>query len=175
MSDRLAPEWLRSAPYWYYTHIEMGSPDVVTVRRAAADQLVSDRSPGTPVLRLHPHRGTTPIFAGDGLERGSIRPEGIFRGLRFVMRREGTPVWVLTVRSFVRKRHRLEIIDGDVWTFDMPFFLRRHLTGTVSGHERLLGRVGPTMRHWGFSVDADRETVDFLAAVAFMHWKWWCW
>jgi hypothetical protein len=39
----------------------------------------------------------------------------------------------------------------------------------------LLGRVGPTMRHWGFSVDADRETVDFLAAVAFMHWKWWCW
>jgi hypothetical protein len=46
MSDRLAPEWLHSAPYWYYTHIELGSPDVVTVRRAAADQLVSDRSPG---------------------------------------------------------------------------------------------------------------------------------
>jgi hypothetical protein len=91
------------------------------------------------------------------------------------MRREGTPVWVLTVRSFVRKRHRLQIVEGDVWTFDTPFFWWRHLTGTVRGHERLLGRVGPTKRHWGFSLDADRDTVDLLAAVAFMHWKWWCW
>lgn len=175
MNDRIAPEWLHSAPYWYYTHIELGSPDVVTVRRAAADQQVSDRSPGTAVLPIHPHRGTTPIFGVDGFERGSIRPEGILRGLRFVMRREGTTAWVLTVRSFVRKRHRLQIVDGDVWTFDTPFFWWQHVTGTVRGHERLLGRVGPTKRHWGFSLDADRDTVDLLAAVAFMHWKWWCW
>jgi hypothetical protein len=175
MSDRLAPQWLHSAPYWYYTHIQMGSPDVVTVRRAAVDQQVSDHSPGTPVLRIHPHRGTTPIFGLDGLERGRIRPEGISRGLRFVMRREGTPVWVLTVRSFVRKRHRLQIVGGDVWTFDTPFFWWQHLTGTVSGHERLLGHVGPTKRHWGFGVEPGRDTVDLLAAVAFMHWKWWCW
>jgi hypothetical protein len=55
MSDRIAPEWVHRAPYWYYTHIEMGSPDLITVRRAAADQQVSDRSPGTTVLRIHPH------------------------------------------------------------------------------------------------------------------------
>lgn len=70
MTDRIATEWLHSASYWYYTHIQMGSPDVVTVRRAdvvtvrraAIDQQVSDHSPGTPVLRIHPHRGTTPIL-----------------------------------------------------------------------------------------------------------------
>jgi hypothetical protein len=28
----------------------------------------------------------------------------------------------LTVRSFVRKRHQLQIVDRDVWTFDTPFF-----------------------------------------------------
>ena len=175
MGDRIAPEWLHSAPYWYYTHIELGSPDLVTVRRAAAGQQVSDRSPGTPMLRIHPHRRTTPIFDVDGLERGSIRPEGMLRGLRFVMRREGAPVWVLTVRSVVRKRHRLQIVDGDVWTFDTPFYWWQHLTGTVGGHERLLGRVGPMKRYWGFSLDPDRDTGDLLAAVAFMHWKWWCW
>jgi hypothetical protein len=175
MGDRMGPAWLHSTPYWYYTHIELGSPDVVSVRRAAADQQVSDRSPGALVLRIHPHRGMTPIFNGDGLESGSIRPEGIIRNLRFVMRRKGATVWVLTVRSFVRTRHRLQIVDGDVWTFDTPFFWWRQLTGTVSGHERLVGRVGPTKRHWGFSLDADGDTADLLAAVAFMHWKWWRW
>jgi hypothetical protein len=73
------------------------------------------------------------------------------------MRREGTPVWVLTVRSFVRKRHRVQIVDGDVWTFDTPFFWWQHLRGTVSGHERFgpcrpddeaLGLLaGPRRRH----------------------------
>ena len=175
MSSQIAPEWLQSAPYWYYTHIELGSPDVVTVRRAAADQRISASSPGTFVLRLHPNRGTTPIIGDDGLERGNIRPEGISRGLRFVMRREGTAIWVLTVQSFVRKRHQLQIVEGNNWTFDTPFFWWNHLTGTLDGHKRLLGRVGPRKNYWGFSVDPDTETLDLLAAIAFMHWNWWCW
>jgi hypothetical protein len=37
------------------------------------------------------------------------------------MRRHDAPTWALTVRSLVHKRHQLNIIDGDVWTFDTPF------------------------------------------------------
>jgi hypothetical protein len=175
MSGRNAPEWFHGAPYWYYTHVESGSPSVITVRRAAPDQQVSEQSPGTRVLRLQPHRGTTQIFDDDGLDRGSIRREGALLGRRFVMRRDGASVWVLTVCSLVRKRHRLQIVGGDVWTFDTPFYWWQQLTGTVNGHQRLLGRVGPRMTSWGFSVDADWDTVDLLAAVAFIHWKWWRW
>ena len=127
------------------------------------------------MLRLHPLRRATHIFSVDGVECGTIRPEGMFRGLRFVMRRDGAAVWVLTVRSLVRKRHRLEIVGGDVWTFDTPFFLRLHVTGTVGGRERLLGRVGPRKKNWGFVVDPDKDTLDLLAAVALIHWNWWRW
>jgi hypothetical protein len=81
MSDRIAPESFDPASYWYYTHIESGSPSVVTVRRAAADQEVCEDAPGICVLRLLPQRGTTHIVDVDGLDRGHIRPEGILSAL----------------------------------------------------------------------------------------------
>ena len=172
MSDRIAPEWLQSAPHWYYTHIERGLPSVITVRRATRDQEVSDQAPGTLVLRVRPRRGLTLIFDIEGHDRGNIRREG---ARRYILRQNDTAIWKLTLWSIVRKRHQLQMIGGDVWTFDTPFFRYRGVRGTVSDHERLLGAVGPTMRHWGFLVDANQITIDLLAAVAYMHWKWWCW
>ena len=172
MSDWTAPQWFEGAPHWYYTHIETGSPSVISVRRAPRDQEVSDQAPGMLVLQLRPARGITKIFDVEGFDRGSIRREGL---LRYVLRRNDTAIWSLTVRSLVRKRHEFQMIGGDAWTFDTPFFLRQSVRGAVSGQERLLGGVGPTKRHWGFVVDADRSSLDLLAAVAFLHWKWWCW
>jgi hypothetical protein len=49
------------------------------------------------------------------------------------------------------------------------------MRGTVSGDERLVGFVGPRMTDWGFLVNEERITIDLLAAVAFMHWKWSHW
>jgi hypothetical protein len=72
MSDRRAPQGLHSAPYWYYTHIQMGSPDVVTVRRAAVDQQVSDHSPGTPVLRSADPVHATAEVRGNLSNRGNV-------------------------------------------------------------------------------------------------------
>lgn len=172
MSDRTAPEWFEGAHHWYYAHIETGSPCVISVRRAPRDQDVSDQEPGTLVLQLRPARGITKIVDIEGFDRGRIRRVGI---LRYVLRRDDATIWVLTVRSPVRRRHHLKMVGGDAWTFDTPFFLRQSVRGAVNGQERLLGGVGPTKRHWGFVVDADRSSVDLLAAVAFLHWKWWCW
>jgi hypothetical protein len=114
VSNRIAPEWLHSAPILVLHAHRIGlarpghSPPCgcrpTGLRSISGDCRVADPS----------QRGPTPSFAVDGLERGSIRPEGILRVLRFVMRREGTTVWVLTVRSFVRQRHRLQMVDGDV-------------------------------------------------------------
>jgi hypothetical protein len=95
--------------------------------------------------------------------------------MRFVLRREGSVVWVLTVRSIVRKRHRLKAAGGMVWTFDTPFFWWQHLTGTVNGYPGLVGGIGPATQLWGWAVEPGRDTFDLLVAVAFLHWKWWRW
>ena len=91
------------------------------------------------------------------------------------MRRNGDPVWKLTVRSIVRNHHEFEPAVGVKWTFDTPFFWWQHLKGTADGVPRLLGEVGPTMRFWFMLVEPGRDTSDLLAAVAFMHRKWWRW
>lgn len=168
------PEWLNSVDYWYYSLIQRHS-DYVTVFRAAMDQEVSDERPGTPILRLEPRSRATRLFDAYGSEQGAIRSEGMVRGLRFVMRRNGNPVWVSTVRSFVRRRHRLQTADGQLWIFDTPFFWWQHLTGIIDGYDGLIGFVGPTKRHWGFAVEPLRDTFGLLSALAFMHWKWWRW
>jgi hypothetical protein len=113
------------------------------------------------------------VLAADGCEEGIIESEGIVPGGRYLMRRNGNPVWTLSAKSFVRKRHTLELTGGETWTFDTPFFWWQQLTGTACGVPKLLGYVGPTKRLWLIRVEPSRDTHDLLAAVAFMHRKWW--
>jgi hypothetical protein len=91
------------------------------------------------------------------------------------MRRDAELVWVLTVRSVVRRRHTLCPVGGDEWTFDTPFFWWQQLAGSLGGTLRLLGRVGPTKRLWFMVIEPGSDTPEVLAAVAFMHRKWWRW
>lgn len=168
------PGWLNDAQQWYYSQIDY-RPRRVTILAAADGQEVSDGTPGTPILRLDLRFGTARIVGVDERDHGVIRSEGTVPGLRFTMRRNDTLVWALTVRSIVRKRHQLAITDGDTWTFDTPFYWWQHLTGAVAGEPKLLGGVGPSKQYWGFWVEPARDTPDLLAAVAFMHWKWWRW
>ena len=175
MRDSAPPDWLNEARGWYYSHIEGRAPYGVTVHSAPADEEVSDERPGVLILRLQPRVRATEVFDADGYEQGIIRPEGILRGLQFAMRRDGAAVWVSTVRSIVRKRHRLWVTNGEVWMFDTPFYWWQHLTGAIGERRKLVGGVGPTTRLWGFGVEPGRDTLDLLAAVAFIHWKWWRW
>lgn len=43
---------------------------------------------------------------------------------------------------------RLQLTDGETWTFDTPFYWWQHLTGSLTGAPRLIGHVGPSKRIW---------------------------
>jgi len=167
------PCWLPEA-HWYYSEIGRQPANTVSVF-STADGEVSVTDPGTLVLRLELRVRTTRILNAGGHEEGVIRRDGWVPGLRFVMCRKESVTWALSVRSMLRKCHRLEIANGEVWAFETPFYWWPHLTGTVSGRSCLIGRVGPSKSLWGWALEPGRDSVDVLAAVAFMHWKWWRW
>jgi len=168
------PAWLNDARR-YYSVIGSESTDPVTVFNAPDGEDVSNLKPGKPCLHLKPCSGSVRVLSADGCEEGVIRAEGILPIFRHVMRQNGNPTWVLSVRSIVRKRHSLEPSVGEAWTFDTPFFWWQHLTGTAGGVSKLLGHVGPSKRFWFMWIERGRDTHELLAAVAFMHRKWWRW
>ena len=171
------PAWMNEAR-WYYSLIGGESAQPVSVFDASDCDEVSSESPGTLCLHLEPRFRHSPrlrVLDAGGREEGIIRSEGIVPGVRYVMRRSGNPVWTLSVRSFVRKRHTLVMADGDKWTFDTPFFWWQHLTGSSSCVPRLLGGVGPQVNIWLVWIEPGKDTHDLLAAMAFMHRQWSHW
>jgi hypothetical protein len=168
------PAWLNEASR-YYSEIGRQSGDPVSVFTAAGHGEVSSERPGTPCLYLEPLFRRVRVLDADKREQGIIRSEGIVPGVKYVMRRNGDPVWVLSVRSIVRKRHTLEPVAGEMWIFHTPFFWWQHLSGIVGGAPKLLGRVGSRKRFWLMWIEPGRDTRDLLAGVAFMHRKWWRW
>jgi hypothetical protein len=159
---------------WYYSRIDDRPRRIVSMFAAVDGQTVSDDQSGTEVLTLEPRLRSARLFDAEDNDRGTISAEGLVPG-RFVLRRDGVVVWTLQVRSLVRRRHRLEMAGGDAWMFDTPFFWWQHLSGSIAGIPTLLGGIGPSTRYWGFRVARHHETLDVIAAVAFMHWKWWRW
>ena len=139
------------------------------------DGEVTDGNAGTLRLRLQPAGRSLQVLDHEGRNEGVIRSEGVLRGTRWVMRRNENPVWTSSVRSVVRKRHRLRLVDGETWTFDTPFYWSQHLVGSVAGAPSLIGQVGPSKRIWLFGVEPGRENDHLLAAVALMHRNWWRW
>lgn len=166
-------DWLSEARV-FYSRIDEGSKDPVSVFIPPEGDMTAE-NPGTLRLRLRPVGRSLQVLDHQGNSEGVIRSEGRVRGIRYVMRRHEKPVWILSVRSVVRKRHQLHFTDGETWTFDTPFYWWQHLTGSVAGAPSLIGWVGPSKRIWLFDVRPGRETHDLLAAVALMHRNWWRW
>jgi hypothetical protein len=136
---------------------------------------VSSESPGALCLRLEPRHRHSPrlrVLDADGREEGVIRAEGLVPGVRYAMRRDGEPVWTLSVRSIVRKRHALEPAHGDSWTIETPFFWWQGLTGTALGVPRLIGGLGPLGCIWPMWIEPGWDTFELLAAIAFLHRQW---
>jgi hypothetical protein len=170
-SDR--PAWLSDARV-FYSRIEEASKDSVSVF-IPPDGEVSAENPGTLRLRLRRSGRSLQVLDHQERNEGVIRSEGLVRGVRHVMRRDENPVWTLSSRSVVHKRHRLRLTNGETWTFDTPFFWWQHLTGSLAGAPRLIGHVGPSKQIWLFGIEPGRETQDVLAAVALMHRNWGRW
>jgi hypothetical protein len=174
VKESLIPAWLDDAR-WYYSEIGEEWAQPVSVFSAHDLDEVSTESPGTLCLRLEPRFRYSPwlrVLDASGHEEGVIRSEGLVPGVRYSMRGNDDLVWLLSVRSIVRKRHVLELASGDSWTFDTPFFWWQNLTGTALGVPRLIGGVGPSMWIWGMGIEPGRDTLHLLAAVAFMHRQW---
>ncbi len=177
MDKSRRPAWLDDAR-WYYSLIGEGSAQPVSVFDATDCDEVTSEPPGTLCLRLEPRFRYSPrmrVLDADGREEGIIRPEGLVPGVRYAMRRDGGLVWTLSVRSIVRKRHALKLANNDLWTFHTPFFWWYHLMGTTLGVPRLVGTVGPGLWVWQMWIEPGRDTIDLLAAVAFMHRQWFHW
>jgi hypothetical protein len=171
------PAWLDEAR-WYLSVIgEEESADPVSVFDASGLDEVNSESPGTLCLRLEARYLSSPrvrVLDAGGREQGIIRSEGLVPCVRYAMRRNGELVWKLSVRSIVRKRHVLELSNGDSWTFDTPFFWWQNLTGTAFGAPRLFGGlVVPTKKVWAMWIEPGRDRFDLLAAVAFLHKQYW--
>jgi len=173
LKTRGGPTWLSSGRR-YYSKVGLESNDPVTVF-STGDEDVSHEKPGTPCVYLEPGSRLVHVLDTDQKERGTIRSDGLMPLGRHVMCQGTEVLWGLSVRSVVRKRHTLCPVVGDQWTFNTPFFWWQQLSGSVSGTPRLLGTVGPTKRLWFMMIEAGRDTPDVLAAVAFMHRKWWRW
>jgi hypothetical protein len=178
VEDPGTPAWLDDARR-YYSEIGGEPADPVSVFDAADSDEVSNGSPEMPCLRLEPQFHCLPrvrVLDAGRRELGVIRSVGLIPGVRYAMHRNGELVWMLSVQSIVRKRHALELANGDTWTFDTPFFWWQNLTGTALGAPRLLGGlIVPTKRVWAMWIEPGKDTPDLLAAVAFMHRQYWRW
>ena len=168
------PAWLASGRH-YYSKIDWDRTDPVSVFRADNQEEVSSSNPGMLCLSLQASGRVVRVVNAAGHEEGVISPIGTVPGVRYAMHRNGRPVWVLSVRSLVRKRHRLEPTSGETWIFETPFFWQRQVIGSINGVPKLLGYVGPTKMFWLMWIEPGNDTLDVLSAVAFMHRNWWRW
>jgi hypothetical protein len=174
MREACIPAWLNDARR-YSSLIGEESVQPVSVFDMTGCDETSSESPGRLRLRLEPRFRYSPrlrVLDADGREEGVIHSDALVPGMRYSMHRNDTHIWILSVRSIVRKHHALALADGDSWMFDTPFFWWQHLTGTALGVPRLLGGLGPSWSIWNMVVEPGRDTFELLAAVAFMHRQW---
>ena len=74
-------------------------------------------------------------------------------------------------RSIVRSRYVLKQANGDSWTFRTPFFSIQ-VMGSAQNAPRLLGNVGSANQVWLLWIEPGWDSIDLLAAAAFMHRQW---
>ena len=165
------PSWLPQARA-YYSRIDDDSSDPVSVFSSPLGQDITASNPGVLRHHLRPEHHAVRVLNANDAEEGIIRPAGVGKS---VLISDRALVWTLSVRSVVRKSHKLQIVGGESWTFDTPFFWWSHLRGSSSGATRLVGSVGPTKRFWLIWIEPAKDADRLLAAIALMHRSWWRW
>lgn len=159
------PDWMDRAAR-YYSMIETDSGDSVRLMGDA-----TEKTPGTLRLRLVAAFRRVRVLDAADQEIGQIRPRP--PGLGFTMRRGGSSVWTVSSRSLVMRRHALTFSNGDRWNVLTPFYWWMNIVAKHGGATHVLGQVGPVKRFWFLWVEPGRDDHDLLAALAFMHRRWW--
>ncbi len=159
------PDWMDRAAR-YYSMIEDDRRDSVRLMGDA-----TEKTPGTLRLRLVAAFRRVRVLDAAGQEIGLIRPRP--PGLGFTMRRGGSSVWTVSSRSLVMRRHALTFSNGDRWNVHTPFYWWRNIVAEHGGATHVLGQVGHIKRFWLLWVEPGRDDHDLLAALAFMHRRWW--
>ena len=155
----------------YYSQIVANSNDSVTVFSTGKGQEASHVEPGTPRLHLVRDAPGLRVRNSGGQDIGTIT--FAIPAVKYVLSRDDSVVWTLTVRSWLRKRWLLDLGGSGAWTFDTPFFWWQHLQGRIGDTPRLIGRVGTRKSVWLFSVQPSDDSDELLAAIASMHRSWW--
>ena len=159
------PDWMDRAAR-YYSMIEDDRRDSVRLMGDA-----TEKTPGTLRLRLVAAFRRVRVLDAAGQEIGLIRPRP--PGLGFTMRRGGSSVWTVSSRSMVMRRHALTFSNGDRWNVHTPFYWWLNIVAKHGGATHVLGQMGPVKRYWFLWVEPGRDDNDLLAALAFMHRRWW--
>ena len=165
--DIETPPWIRDAKA-YYSRIQ---GDSVRVMRYPEAGNASDENPGTLCLRLDASVRRVRVLGANGNEHGVIRPRG--PGIGYAMRGSGQLMWTLWNRSLVLRRHVLSFESGGQWDVRTPFYWWLNVACFENGVTHALGRVGHVKWIWQLWIQPDQDRVEVLAALAFLHRRWW--
>jgi hypothetical protein len=168
--DIESPAWASDAEV-YYSRIETDPGDSVRVMRFPEVGAASEENPGTLCLRLAPSFRQVRVLGANGTERGVIRPR--WPGFGYAMRGSGEVIWTLSNRSLVLRRHALSFASNGHWDVRTPFYWWLNVVCSESGVTHVLGRVGHTKRFWQLWIQPGHDRVEVLAALAFLHRRWW--
>jgi len=168
--DIKRPVWASEAEA-YYSRVQDDAGHAVSVMKYPEAGDVSDANPGTLCLRLAASFRKVRVVDACGTEHGVIRPRG--PGFGYAMRRSGELMWTLSNRSLVLRRHALRFANDGQWDVRTPFYWWLNVVCSEQGVTHALGRVGPVKRLWQLWVRPGDDRVDVLAALAFLHRRWW--
>ena|SRR5438093_549380 len=132
---------------------------------------MASKDPQLTLLDRGYKRGNFGVVGPDRSELFTIRAEGGMLRSRHSLFQNESPIWRLSVRSILRRRHELQFMSGETWSLQTPFF-SVFFGGTAQDESRLLGRVGRSTEEWFFLVEPGKETMELLAAIAFLHCQW---
>jgi hypothetical protein len=164
------PAWVNDAEA-YYSRIEAGPGDSVRVMRFPEVGKASEENLGTLCLRLAASFRQVRVVGVNSTEYGVIRPRG--PGFGYAMRRSGELIWTLSNRSLALRRHALSFASDGQWDVRTPFYWWLNVVCCGARGTHALGRVGHTKRLWLLWIQPGYDRVDVLAALAFLHRRWW--
>jgi hypothetical protein len=168
--DIKVPVWADDAQA-YYSMVEDGHGDSVRIMKFPEVGEASDSNPGTLCIRLAASFRRVRVVDANGAEHGLIRPRAPAFG--YAMHRSGEQIWTLSNRSLVLRRHALNFASDGLWDVRTPFYWWLNVVCSENGFTHALGKVGHSKRFWQLWIQPGYDHVDVLAALAFLHRRWW--